>query len=143
MNQGTGDLLNELINVKGEKQLDSYIESIKENNPEDFKTYIKGIMDREGVDRSTLYRMAMIERTYIYQLLDGTKCHPSKDKVLLIAIALRMSLKETQRALQLANAPILYAKNARDSILIFAINKRLSIASTNAMLAERNEKELE
>lgn len=143
MEQGTGDLLNTLINVDGEHQLDNYIESIQEKFPQDFKTYMTGIMEREGMDRATLAKVARLERTYVYQLLDGTKKHPGKDKIILMAIALRMSVKETQRALDIAGAATLYPKNTRDSILIYALNKRLSIASTNSLLVQRGEKELE
>ncbi|MCQ2467097.1 MAG: XRE family transcriptional regulator [Clostridia bacterium] len=143
MEQGTGDLLNKLINVKGESQLDSYIDSIKETCPQDFKTYITAIMEREGIDKATLPKIASLERTYVYQLLNGKKTHPGKDKVVLMALALRMSVKETQRALDIAGAATLYPKNPRDSILIYALSKRLSIASTNALLVERGEKELE
>lgn len=117
--------------------------AIAKTCPQDFKTYMKSIMEREGIDRATLAKIARLERTYVYQLLDGKKCHPGKDKIILMALALRMSVKETQRALDIAGTATLYPKNTRDSILIYALNKRLSIASTNALLVQRGEKELE
>ena len=69
--------------------------------------------------------------------MDGSK-HPSRDKIIAIAIASEMTLPECQRALEIAQEGILYAKSRRDSIVIFAINKKMSLMELNNLLDEHN-----
>lgn len=81
---------------------------------------------------------AQIQRNYGYQILNGSK-NPGRNKVIALSLALHFSLDETQRALTLSGENILYSKNKRDSILIFSIQKRLSVQQTNELLFEMNE----
>ena len=76
-----------------------------------------------------------IDRTYIYQIMDGSK-NPGRDKIIAIAIACEMTLAECQRALEISQEGILYAKSRRDSLIIYAINKKLTIMELNALLEE-------
>ena len=69
---------------------------------------------------------------------DGRRS-PSRDKVISLCLALKLELPETQRALTLTKNGQLYSKNKRDSILIFAFGKKLSVIDTNVLLEEMNE----
>ena len=73
-----------------------------------------------------------------YLLLDGRRS-PSRDKVISLCLALKLELPETQRALTLTKNGQLYSKSKRDSILIFALGKKLSVIDTNVLLEEMNE----
>lgn len=70
-----------------------------------------------------LIASAGIQRNYGYQILDGRR-HPARDKVLSLCLALTLDVTETQRALTLTQNGQLYSKNRRDSILIFALEKK-------------------
>ena len=136
-------LFDELAAIEDEKQLALYIEKIQKAYNKEFKTFLREMMDRMGVDRAWLYRHSRMERTYIYQLLDGKKTHPGKDKVVMMGIALRMNVDEICYALELADTGILNPKTSRDSLLIYALQRKYSIAATNALLEQFGEKLLE
>ena len=62
--------------------------------------------------------------------------YPGRDKIIAIAIACNMNLTECQRALEIAQEGILYAKSRRDSLIIYAINKKMSIMELNGLLEQ-------
>ena len=100
------------------------------------------MMDRKNVDTAWLVKNAYLERTYAYQILNG-KRNPTKDKIVMIALALEMSLIETQRALEISHAGILYPKDERDSVLIYAVEHSLNIRDTNVLLSKYKMTELQ
>ena len=73
--------------------------------------------------------------TDAYQILNGSK-NPGREKVLALCIAAGMNYEETQRALTLANLGKLYPRRKEDSIVIFALEHKLSILQTNELLYE-------
>ena len=104
-----------------------------------FAEYINNCLATSGMTQSQLIQDAQIQRNYGYQILNGTK-NPGRDKVLSLCLALSLPLAEVQRALTLAKEAILYPKNKRDSVLIFCINKKLSVLDTNDLLFHVKEK---
>ena len=93
---------------------------------------------RDHAIAAELIAASQIQRNYGYQILNGTR-KPSRDKVLALCLALRLNLPDTGRALTLAQLGQLYPKKRRDSILIFSLNKRLSVLQTNELLLEMKE----
>lgn len=77
----------------------------------------------------------MLPRTYAYQILNGTK-NPGRDKILALCIAAGVDYEETQRALALSNMGKLYPRRREDSIIIFALEQKLSVLQTNELLYE-------
>ena len=61
-----------------------------------------------------------------------------REKLIAICIGIGLNLTETQRVLTIGKQKILYAKDARDSIIIFSINNNYSIMETNELLFEEN-----
>lgn len=84
----------------------------------------------------------MVERSYkgeyVYQVFRGIK-KPGRDIVLCIALAMGLNLKETGMLLRIARMPLLDVRNRRDSILIFAINRKLAVPDVNDILYEFQE----
>ncbi|MBR6785514.1 MAG: helix-turn-helix transcriptional regulator [Clostridia bacterium] len=78
---------------------------------------------------------------YAYKIFNGNK-NPTRDVLISIALGMGLTLPETQLVLRLAKFAYLDPRNKRDSIFIFAINKRLNIYETNAILIDTNEKEI-
>ena len=90
---------------------------------------------QKGMSIADMQKKSCIDRTYIYQIMDGSK-KPGRDKIIAMAVACKMTLPECQRALEIAQEGILYAKSRRDSLIIYAINKKLTIMELNALLEE-------
>ncbi len=75
---------------------------------------------------------------YIYQVFRGIK-NPSRDVVLCIALALQLACPDTGQLLRIARMPALDARNRRDSVILFALNRKLSVPETNDILYELGE----
>ena len=77
--------------------------------------------------------MANLNETYGYQIFTGQR-KPARDKVLRIAFAMALTLRETNRALTAAGASRLYAKDRRDAIIIFCLDRGCSLQKVNEEL---------
>ncbi|MCR5805336.1 MAG: helix-turn-helix transcriptional regulator [Clostridia bacterium] len=123
------------------KDLDKYLDQIDVISTISLDNHIKNLLKEKGMTPSGLIKASRIERTYCYQILNGRK-RPGRDKVLAIALALELTLEETQRLLAIAKEGVLYPKSRRDSVIIFALNKHYSLINTNLLLANYNEAEI-
>ncbi|MDD6243941.1 MAG: XRE family transcriptional regulator [Roseburia hominis] len=106
--------------------------------PATFPDYLMAKMQCADMSAAELISRAQIQRNYGYQILDGRR-NPSRDKVIAFSLALHLDVNETQRALMIEKNGQLYSKNKRDSILIFALGKKLSVIQTNELLYEMGE----
>lgn len=142
MDNETGDLLEQLKNVRNKDQLEEYLDSIDDIIPGSFAEYARALLREKGITSAELPKIAMMDRTYVHQILSGRK-NPRKDKIVTIALASHWTFEETQRGLEIAGEDILYSKSTRDSILIYALNQKMNVRDTNCLLAGHGEKELE
>ena len=141
----TNELLKLLSSVNTEEQLKEYTEHLKEQSaPQTFHGYLNELIQKYNHSNSiaSVIEKSLIQRNYGYQILNGTRL-PGRDKIVALSLALNLSLKETQRALTLAGENILYSRSRRDSILIFALQKQLSVQNTNELLFQFEEAILE
>ena len=95
--------------------------------------YLDELLSEKGLKRSEVVRDAQLNETFGYQIFVGQR-NPSRNKVLQLAFAMRCTLRETNRLLQLAGANALYAKDRRDAIIVFALDKGYSLIKTNEEL---------
>ena len=100
--------------------------------------HFEKIFKEKNLKKSTVIKNADLDRTYAYEILRGDK-KPSRNKILQICIGANLSLEETNKALKIGDCGELYPKILRDSILIFAINKKLDIIKVNDLLYSYNE----
>lgn len=137
MTDKTSDLMDKLTSTDSPEELERYLEEIRGKYPKDLSSYIKAVLAEKGMSTADMQKKSCIDRTYIYQIMDGSK-NPGRDKIIAIAIACEMTLPECQRALEIAREGILYAKSRRDSLIIYAINKKMSIMELNGLLEEHD-----
>lgn len=132
----TDELLKILRSSRSKEHLEEYT-SILEKQPayHNFAAYIKAFLQKQNMSDAALIKASLLPRTYAYQILNGTK-NPSRDKVLALCIAAGMNYEETQRALALANVGKLYPRRREDSVIIFALEQKLSVLQTNDLLYE-------
>ncbi|MGN0243365.1 MAG: XRE family transcriptional regulator [Lachnospiraceae bacterium] len=138
----TEELLSILNNMSSSSELFHYTSECKQSGGITFSEFITNKMDEKKLSSGQLVAASQIQRNYGYQIINGTR-QPGRDKVIALSLALTLSLEEAQRALSLANMGALYARIRRDSILIFALNKHLSVQDTNELLYECSERPLE
>ena len=108
---------------------------LKEIQDITFVDYINELMRTKNLEKSDIIRDAQIPRTYAYQIFQGSK-QAGRDKILQLAIAMKLTLEETNRLLTVAHHSHLYAKQQRDAILIFGISKQYALMEINELLDE-------
>ena len=135
MTDKTSDLMDKLQSTENTAELDRYLEEIRGKYPKDLSSYFKAILEEKGMSIADMQKKSGIDRNYIYQIMDGRK-NAGRDKIIAMAVACKMTLPESQRALEIAQEGILYAKNRRDSLIIYAINKKMNITGLNNLLDE-------
>ncbi|MDO4437327.1 MAG: XRE family transcriptional regulator [Coriobacteriaceae bacterium] len=95
--------------------------------------FLQQMLEKKHLERSRVVRMADLNETFGYQIFTGTR-NPSRNKVLQIAFAMALSLRETNRALMSAGASSLDPKCRRDAIIIFCIDQGCSLQKVNEEL---------
>lgn len=95
--------------------------------------YLQRLLDEKGLERVDVVRKAGLNSTFGYQIFTGTR-HPSRNKLLQIAFAMGLNLKETNRLLQAGDANELYCKNRRDAVIIFCIQHAQTLQQTDEEL---------
>ena len=137
--KNTNELMQILSSAKTPEELQAYTETLKQEHIScSFADFISEKLRERELSAADLIRNSMIQRNYGYQLLNGTRT-PSRDKVLAFCLALGLDLTDTQRALNCAATGQIYPKNKRDSVLLFAIKKNLSVMETNDLLYNMEE----
>lgn len=95
--------------------------------------YLQQLLDEKGLVRADVIRRAGLNETFGYQIFMGQR-GASRNKVLQIAFAMGLSLKEADRLLQAAGANELYCKNRRDAIIIFCLDRGCDLQKTDEEL---------
>ena len=103
--------------------------------------YLQQLLDEKGLKRSKVVRQAGINDTFGYQIFKGQR-NPSRNKVLQLAFAMGLTLREANRLLKSAGANELYCKNRRDAIIIFCLDKGRSLQQTEEELYRFGEETL-
>ena len=86
------------------------------------------ILTQKKLKKSDVIRNSGIDRGYAYDILS--------DKVLLLCLGASFSFEEVQTLLKQTGYPMLYARIARDSAIIFAFRHHMSPIDTNELLYE-------
>lgn len=134
----TVELMSILKNIDDESYLDEFVKITSTNFSDlSLPNFFQNICKEKGISKSDLIKNAAIDRTYGYQILNGTK-KPSRDKLLKLCISASLDIEESNKALKLGNVGQLYPKNPRDSIIIFGINKKLNLFQIDELLFNRN-----
>lgn len=134
----TGALLDEM------KRSDDYESYRRENDRElqegkmKVARVLNAILAEKGlVKKDVIVRSCLMDK-YAYQILSGKKDNPSRDKVLALCIAMEMSLDEIQRLLNITGYAQLYARDKRDNIIIYGIEKGLGVYNINLLLYDNS-----
>lgn len=125
----TEEVLKDLLEAPS---IDSFID--KHEFPScSLSDYLQQMLEKKHLERARVVRMADLNETFGYQIFTGAR-NPSRNKVLQIAFAMALTLRETNRALSAAGASTLTCKNRRDAIIIFCIDHGCSLQKVNEEL---------
>ncbi len=130
----TTELLNILAN---EKNIKNYIKDNKDElEAKALYEELERLLEKYKLTKAELIKLSNLQSSYGYQILNGTKEKPSRDKLLALCVAMKINFDEIQKVLTLAQCGILYPRNIRDSIIINAVNKGTGLQKLNQLLCD-------
>lgn len=95
--------------------------------------YIELELQTRHLTKAGIIRKSGINKRFFYDILSGKKS-PNRRYIIRLFLAMGMELSDVQWYLKACDYPQLYAKNKRDSIIIYCLNKKLSVTECNRML---------
>lgn len=116
--------------------LDHFLEENKQElASENLSAQLQNLIAAKNMSRAEVVRESNLNEVYAYQIISGVR-RPSRDKLLCLCFAMKATLEETQSLLKRNGFAPLYARNERDSIIIFAIEHALTLLDLNEALYE-------
>lgn len=125
----TEELLAELLETP---DIDTFLDSHQLGEPS-LPDYLNALLAEKNLERAQVVRMANLNETFGYQIFMGTR-NPSRNKLLQIAFAMALTLRETNRMLEAGGVSSLYSKSRRDAIIIFCLERGCSLQRVNEEL---------
>ena len=141
MRKNTSELLNEICRTKSMESWTSTHEDalIEEMS---LSEYLESLLGTYGVKKNEIIHKSNLDQTYGYQIFQGLKKNPSREKLLRLALAFPLTVDETKRLLYYGGAETLYPRVPRDAYLMFAIHNKFTVIETDNYLDEHGEKTL-
>ncbi len=129
--KNTQDLIEELKN-------DKLTSSFMQNNKDELTIpvlheYLNSLLIRKNMSKTALIKNSGLDRHYVYHILSGKK-NPSRDRLIILGIALRLDLNLMQDILRFAGFRELYVRDSKDLVIIYCINSCYSVMQTNDIL---------
>lgn len=132
MEKSTDELLQIL---KSKKSYDDFIqEEIGELVFTSLSAYLAMLLSEKKLKKSEVIQRGNLDKNYAYQIFNGNKLNPSRNKILMLSFGMRLNLTETRKLLKIACLSDLYVRSPRDSIIIYCINKGESLITCNEYL---------
>lgn len=121
------------------KSKKSYTEFFREEVGElEFKTiaeYLDMLLSEKGLQKNEVIARSNLDRNYAYQIFNGRKTNPSRDKMIMLSIGMGLTLEETRKLLKVSGLPDLYVRCPRDSIVMFCLEQKKDLIETNEELS--------
>lgn len=93
------------------------------------------LLSQKKLKRADVIRGSLLGRAYVYRIFAGDKV-PSRDKLIALAFGLQLTEEETQKMLKLSGSRELYARDQRDALILFALQRHMTIMDANGMLLD-------
>ena len=137
MKKSTDDLMNIL------KQAPSVDDYFDQNDSEIFFGSLSEMIDyflaRKNLTKADVVNGSGINKGYCYEIMSGKSTkNISRDKVIMLCFGLQLTVDEAQQLLKKSGYAPLYARDTRDSIIIYSLEHHISIVKTDIKLGEYN-----
>ena len=123
------------ILTSGMKLSDYYAKYENELYDINLTDYLEILLEEKKLKKATAIKNAHLERTYGYQLFNGTRT-PSRNSLLCLGVGMKLNLEEMQMLLKIAHQAPLYARDLRDSAIIYGINNKCNMTKLEVLLLE-------
>lgn len=117
------------------------LDSVLKEKNDDFARHLQQLINKKNLKNSDVYNAANISKQYFSKLING-QVHPGKEKVLALAVGLRLNLDETVDFLKLAGYALSPISKTDAVVEFFIVNKDYSVIDIDIALFDRNLKPL-
>jgi len=93
------------------------------------------LLEKKNLKKTQVIRQSELSEVYAYQIFSGLRV-PDRKKLLCIAVAMQLTVAETQTLLRYAGYPTLYIRFVEDAVVLFGLSKHLSVIQINELLYE-------
>ena len=101
-----------------------------------FRELLFDLIRKKGLKNADLYRRATLTKAHFSKIKNDERYHPSKDTVLALALALKLTLDETQEFLKRAGYTLTDSSKT-DLIVRFFIERQMyDVDEVNSVLDE-------
>lgn len=130
----------ELMNLLGSSET---FEQIIEENTADISNpnliaHLSELLKSQSLTIPQVIQKANVSRSYGYQVFNGLR-NPTRDILIRIAFAMKLTVDETQRLLKVAQRGELYPRVRRDAAIIYCIQKKLTLLEVEELLESIDE----
>lgn len=94
---------------------------------------LEQMLQESGISKAKAIKNAEMSEAYGYHIFSGSRI-PERGKVLALAVGMGLNLEQTQQLLKSANYSTLYVKRPFDSVVLYGIMKRMTVAQINELL---------
>ena len=125
--------------LKSKKSIGAYFE--EEVNELEFSSlaeYLELLLREKHLKKSDVIRRSNLDKNYAYQIFNGNKTNPSRNKMLMLALGMNLQIIETRKLLKIAGACDLYPRSPRDSVILYCLNKGSTLMEVNELLSDYN-----
>jgi len=102
---------------------------------EDLSALLDKLIKKHNLKKSQIIRASEMSEVYAYQIFSGVRV-PERKKLLALAVAMCLNIEEVQTLLKCAGYSMLYVKLPFDSVVLYGICKKLTVAEINELLYE-------
>ena len=127
------------VELREDNDIKNYLRRNRAEFVRPLSDYLASLLAQKNLSKQAVIERSGVQREYAYHIFSGLKKNPSRTKILALAFAMGLTLEETQYLLRYAKQSPLYPRNPWDSIIISAIDQRLSVLQTNELLSQLGE----
>ncbi len=99
--------------------------------------YLRRLLAEKNLTRAQVIRDSLLKPDYAPHIFAGRK-NPSREKVLSLALAMKLTPKETDYLLYYAGHSKLYVRDTWDAVIIFALENGKTVSETDELLSDSN-----
>lgn len=133
--KSTDELIHE---IKVATDIEDYLQKNKDHLLRgSLSQHLQMLLLKKGLRKADVMRGSLLGRAYLYQIFSGEKI-PARDKLIALAFGLRLSDEETQKMLKLSGNRELYARDGRDALLLYALQRGMTIMTVNELLLDHH-----
>lgn len=133
------DLIAVLKQIHTAKEEENYIKKyVNRQADKNFREYLQEHIVSNQLSVAEVMNNSRINKNYGYNIINGTRKNPGRDKVIALCIGAGMDFEQIQEALYLSNLPTLDPRDERDVRIAVAVNNHvIDVLKLNILLEDK------